>query len=81
MIDKKSEEWKAQPRWLRFNLIGIRKRKGLVLIEIFCVVVAVINWLLGSFSETRFLHIVPLLFLCAYSCTWLIRKADKYKVW
>lgn len=81
VIDKTTEDWKAKPWWLRFNLVGIRKRSELIFVETFCVVLAVVNWLIGTFSEPKFLHFVPLLLLCAYSCTWLIRKADKYKVW
>ena len=81
VIDKSTEEWKAKPWWLRFNLVGIRKRSELIFIENFCIVLALVNWLIGTFSEPKFLHFAPVLFICAYLCTWLIRKADKYKVW
>jgi len=81
VIDKKTEEWKSQPRWLRFTLIGIRKRKELILIEYFCLLMGLVTWLVGLFSDPNLLHFSPAMFVCAYICTWTIRKGDKYKVW
>lgn len=81
VIDKTTEEWKAQPWWLRFNLFGIRSRKHLIFAEKCCLFLGVAFWFGGLFFEPELLPFAPALFISAYISAWTIRKGDEDKIW
>ncbi|ACV27176.1 helix-turn-helix domain-containing protein [Kangiella koreensis] len=80
VIDKKTEEWKAQPWWFRLNMVGIQSRKSLIFIEILCVSLGVGFWIAGFFSKGFLVGASPL-FFSAYIAAWTVRKGDRDKVW
>ncbi|WP_018624474.1 helix-turn-helix domain-containing protein [Kangiella aquimarina] len=80
VIDKKTEEWKAQPWWMRFNLFGIRRRKDLIRVEGACVILGFVFWF-TSFFKPELMAITPAMFLSAYLGAWTVRKGDKDKIW
>ncbi|MCW9029587.1 MAG: helix-turn-helix domain-containing protein, partial [Kangiella sp.] len=81
VIDKKTEEWKAQPLYLRLNLVGIRKRSHLIFLEQAFALAGLITWLGGIFLEAALLPFAPALFFSAYIAAYTVRKGDQAKVW
>nr|WP_328798989.1 helix-turn-helix transcriptional regulator [Kangiella shandongensis] len=81
VIDKTTEEWKAQPWWLRFNLFGIRSRKHLLFTETICLFLGVVFWFGGLFFKPELLPFAPALFISAYISAWTIRRGDQDKIW
>ncbi|RDX35799.1 helix-turn-helix domain-containing protein [Kangiella sp. HD9-110m-PIT-SAG07] len=80
VIDKNTEEWKAKPWWLRFNLFGIRRRENLILIEKLCLLVGLGLWGWGFF-DPHITTLAPVAFICAYLNAWTVRKGDRDKIW
>lgn len=80
VIDKKTEEWKAQPWWMRFNMVGIKRRKDLIVIEGVCIALGFLFWI-SSFFKPELMPVTPALFLSAYIGAWTVRKGDKDKIW
>lgn len=80
VIDKSTEEWKAQPWWLKFNLFGIKRRSHLVFMEGVCLILGFAFWF-GSFFKPELAPLTPALFLSAYISAWTVRKGDKDKIW
>lgn len=80
VIDKKTEEWKAQPWWFRLNMVGIQSRKSLIFAEKLCVALGVGFWVAGFFSQGFLIGASPL-FFSAYIAAWTVRKGDRDKVW
>lgn len=76
VIDKEAEAWKELPWLFRANMLGIRSRKEVVKIELFLLVFAFVMWFIQP--DKIF---TPIMFLSAYSVTWLIRYGDANEVW
>ncbi len=76
MIDKESATWVKQPRWFKLLMLGITKRRSLILSEYMAAVLGCVFWLgkLDSAAAAAFL-------LCAYITSKLVAKADKEKLW
>lgn len=76
VIDKESASWKAQPSWMKFSLLGVSKRRPLVLAELIALGVGLVTWV---FEPNIFA--TPASFLVAYLISKLIAKADQEKLW
>jgi len=76
VIDKESEAWKDLPWFFRLNMWGVRSRKEAVKIELFLLVFAFVMWFIKP-SEV----FTPIMFLSAYSVTWVIRYGDAKEAW
>lgn len=80
VIDKKTEEWKAKPWWLRFNMVGIKRRKDLIYAEGICIVFGFVFWI-SSYFKPELMLVTPALFLSAYLGALTVRKGDKDNIW
>lgn len=80
VIDKTTEDWKAKPWWLRFNLFGVRRRQNLIFIEKCCLFIGVVLWFWGFFNP-QITTLAPVLLICAYLNAWTVRKGDKDNIW
>lgn len=80
VIDKKTEEWKAKPWWLRFNMVGIKRRKDLIYAEGVCLAFGFLFWI-SSYFKPELMLVTPALFLSAYLGALTVRKGDKDNIW
>jgi len=76
VIDKKSEIWESQPRWFKFSLWGVSKRRSLIYVELLCLIFGLVAWAAtpGSFAT-------PTLIVLAYAISKLITHADRQRLW
>ena len=76
VIDKESNAWKGLPWLYRANMFGIGTRRTAIVIEAVVLLGAFVSWALQPTNPA-----MPLLFLSAFTQTWIIRYGDEQKVW
>jgi hypothetical protein len=76
VIDKQSDEWKAEPLLLRIASFGLKKRLHFVLIEYLLILMGIGFWIFEPMNAD-----LPILFLVAYISSKLIAYIDKKNHW
>jgi transcriptional regulator with XRE-family HTH domain len=76
VIDKQSDEWKAEPLLLRIASVGLKKRLHFVLIEYLLILMGIGFWIFEPMNAD-----VRVLFLVAYISSKLIAYIDKKNHW
>lgn len=76
VIDKETTTWKAMPWWFRANMFGVYKKRTVVWVELTMLLTGVTSWLFLQDSS-----MAAIMFLGAYITGWIVRYADKNKVW
>ncbi|MGO2012711.1 MAG: helix-turn-helix domain-containing protein [Pseudoalteromonas sp.] len=76
MIDKTTENWKAQPWWFRFGFLGMSSRKAQLCSEFAFIVLGLAAFV---YWDDKFAG--TCLVICGYYTSWLIRYGDKQDVW
>lgn len=76
VIDKQSDEWKAEPLLLRIAAFGMKKRLHFVLIEYLLILLGIGFWIFEPWNSD-----VAVLFLVAYISSKLIAYIDKKNHW
>ncbi len=76
VIDKESDEWKSEPKWVKLFLFGIKKRSHSVAIEYLLLASGFAHW---YFSSQRTDTCV--IFLCAYINAKLLAYIDSKGYW
>lgn len=77
VIDKEADDWKSEPWFIRFFLIGVKKRSHIVGIEYFLLAFGVLSWIVIK----PMVLAPPLAFLFAYFNSKLIAYIDKRAYW
>lgn len=75
VIDKESDSWKSLPWWFRANMVGIRSRRQLVVVELLLLFVAFVLLPLGDPVRAIFFVIA------AYVVGLAVRSADHKRIW
>jgi len=76
VIDKETDEWKAEPALVKFGLIGIKKRSHMLFIEYSMILAGFVMWYLFPSKLT-----IPLPFFFAYLNAKLVAYVDKKNYW
>ena len=76
VIDKDSASWKSQPKWLKFILLGVSKRRPLIQVEYICLAGGLTTWAINPDTFAT-----PALFVLAYAISKLISYSDRKQVW
>lgn len=76
VIDKQSDEWKAEPLILRIASFGVKKRLHFFLIEYFIVVIGIGFWIFDPLNVD-----VSVLFLGAYISSKITAYIDRKNHW
>jgi len=82
VIDKTTEKWRNLPWLYRLNMQGINSRKALIRIECITIIGGFVLLFvqLDAFKQVELLS-VPVIFVCAYIISLLIRFGDEKDVW
>ena len=76
MIDKTTENWKAQPWWFRFGFLGMSSRKAQLISEFAFFALGVVAFV---FLDEKVAGTA--LVFGGYFTSWLIRYGDKQNIW
>jgi transcriptional regulator with XRE-family HTH domain len=76
VIDKESNAWRSLPWLYRANMFGVGTRRTALLIEVSILLGAFVSWAMQPGNVAT-----PLLFLAAYTQTWIIRYGDEQNIW
>lgn len=76
MIDKTTEKWQQQPWWFKVQMLGIRRRKTVIGLELAMLATGAIGW-----AVTQDSYIAAVFFLGAYLTALMVRFGDKRQVW
>ena len=76
VIDKETDEWKAEPALMKFGLIGIKKRSHMLFIEYSMILAGFVMWYQFPSKLT-----IPLPFFFAYLNAKLVAYVDKKNYW
>ena len=78
VIDKNSEQWRAEPLPIRVLLWGVNKRgREWLVIKILMVLVGIASWIVFEHRHVA----TPLAFICAYASAKLVAYVDKRGLW
>lgn len=90
VIDKKSNQWKKNPLWVRGWFLGSNaikhRRKDVLKIELFCVIAAIFSFILSLVESTASkVDTLQILSTCllfgAYGMFVTTRLGDKHSIW
>ena len=76
MLNKKSDEWKKLPRWVRSVLWPVNNRKAAIRLELLAAGIAA---LLIIFVDSNLLAAIAL--ICAFLCAGAIKWVDNVDLW
>ncbi|WP_286267104.1 helix-turn-helix domain-containing protein [Thalassotalea atypica] len=77
LIDKESQQWKSEPWWIKFSLLGIKKRSYMIKIEYLMIAIGCIS--LTLFDGMEMTAIVA--FFGAYTNAKLLAYVDNRRLW
>ena len=76
VIEKDTDSWRTEPLWVRFFLLGIRRRSHFLALEVFLIVIALVSWALNPTSLAT-----PMIFLFPYLNAKLLAYIDQKAYW
>jgi len=76
IIDKESDQWKSEPKWVKLFLFGIKKRSHSVFIECVLLASGFAHWYFSSNHLDT-----SVIFLCAYINAKLLAYIDRKGYW
>ena len=76
MIDKTTENWKAQPLWFRFCFLGMSSRKAQLLSEFAFIILGLAAFI---YWDNKFAG--TCLIISGYLTNWLIRYTEQKNIW
>ena len=76
VIDKETAHWKSLPWWFKANMLGIKSRKHVVIVELLLLAMGLILWVIKNDP-----FMTPTFLLAAYATGWIVRYGDKHQAW